>query len=89
MQIYKSSPFIFEYDESKHKFNSDMPQHIVVNITKSYLPWMSLDAFNFIIFMLMFVWGKTNTELATPLSHLVHKFSLCSTPTMIMLMLKI
>jgi len=49
-----------------------MPQHIVVEICKSYLPDSSLEVF-FIIFLIdVCVWEKANTELATPLKYLVH-----------------
>ena len=52
--------------------NTDMPQHIVVEICKSYLPSSSIEVFYIIFPIDVYVWDKANTELATPLKYLVH-----------------
>jgi len=53
--------------------NIDMPQHIIVDITKLYLPGSSLEVFYIIFFHIgVCVWDKANTELPTPLKYLVH-----------------
>jgi len=52
--------------------NIDMPQHIVLEICKSYLPGSSLEVFYIIFPIDVYVWDKANTELATPLKYLVH-----------------
>jgi len=52
--------------------NIDMPQHIVLEICKSYLPGSSLEEFYIIFHIDVCVWDKANTELATPSKYLVH-----------------
>ena len=51
---------------------TDMPQHIIVDITNLYLPGSSLEVFYIIFHIGVCVWYKANTELATPLKYQVH-----------------